>query len=74
LRYGTSYFTSTPAAFRYYKRHGGFSKDIVERKFACGEIHIGKPPLKAGQRLVLIDKGIRYAIETTESSNASIHS
>ncbi len=61
--YGTSYFTSRSAAIRYYKDYGYDDvKAAVARKIREGEIHIGKPPLKAGQRLTTVDGGKRYAI------------
>lgn len=62
--WGTSYFVSRSAAERYYKPYGYV--DVVEavtRKLAEGEIHIGKPELKPGQKLVTVDDGTRYAIE-----------
>ncbi len=61
MTYGTSHFTTRSAAIRYYKDYGDNAQD-VDRKIAEGLIHIGKPVLKAGQRLTLIDGGKRYAI------------
>ena len=61
MTYGTSYFASLSAAVRYYKAYGEDRAD-VERKVAEGSIHIGRPPLKAGDKLTLIDGGTRYAI------------
>jgi hypothetical protein len=61
--YGTSHFTSRSAAVRYYKGYGYDDvKAAVAAKIKDGEIHIGKPPLKAGQRLTTVDGGKRYAI------------
>lgn len=63
-RWGTSHFVSRSAAERYYKPYG--YEDVAEavtRKLAEGEIHIGKPALKPGQKLVTVDDGTRYAIE-----------
>ena len=61
-RWGTSHFVSYRAARSYYQDQcvwlGAF-----KRKLASGEIHIGKPSLKSGERLVVIDDGRRYAIE-----------
>lgn len=34
----------------------------VDRKLAEGSIHIGKPPLKDGETLNVIDDGTRYEI------------
>lgn len=63
--WGTSYFTSKGAAVRYYKDYEGdleSAKHAVEIKLREGSIHIGKPPLKAGQRLSTTDGGKRYMI------------
>ena len=63
MRIGTPYFTCERAAVRYYEAHG-FTRDDVRDKFFAREIHYGKPPLRDGERLVLIDKATRYGIET----------
>jgi hypothetical protein len=61
---GTSYFPSIDAAADYYKDyHYTSTRAAVMRKITDGEIHIGKPTLKQGQRLVLVDNGLRYGIE-----------
>jgi len=67
MRIGTSYFISAAHAARYYfdalpwmGPHD--ARCEVERKLRAGEIHIGKPELKPGERLCLIDNA-RYAIE-----------
>jgi hypothetical protein len=60
-RYGTSHFKSFEAAFQYYKDYGYVYGD-VQRKIQDGEIHIGKPTLKPGERCSLNDEG-RYVIE-----------
>lgn len=61
--WGTSHFVSRSAAMRYYKDYGYDDvKSAVDSKIRDGEIHIGKPSLKAGQSLKLIDGGKRYAI------------
>ena len=65
MRYGTSYFVSFELAVSYYKAYG-FSRQDVGSKRARGEIHIGEPRLRPGQRLVVIDEGTRYAIEEDE--------
>jgi len=60
---GTSYFFSRAAAIRYYKDyHYDDTAAAVDRKLREGEIHIGKPPLKAGERLIMLDGGKRYGI------------
>lgn len=67
MRYGTSYFTSRRAAERYYSGPvWDDPKDVVTRKLAEGEIHIGKPPLKPGQRLSVIPSEGRYQIEDSK--------
>lgn len=63
---GTSYFVSRSAAIEYYGYEGGTYRALgiaVDRKIAEGAIHIGKPEIKKGQKLILIDGGTRYAIE-----------
>ena len=63
-RYGTSYFVSISHAAMYYRDYEG--RDgyrTAQRKLAAGEIHVGKPALQTGQRLLTIDSGTRYAIE-----------
>ena len=67
MRVGTSHFVSVRAANLYYLNFGYDSGDVL-RKIAEGEIHIGKPALKPGQRLEIIDSATgrrwdgRYAI------------
>jgi hypothetical protein len=64
MKIGTNYFLSFAAAVRYYRDyHGNDACIVVPQKLRDGEIHIGRPILKPGQRLVLIDNGTRYAIE-----------
>lgn len=58
---GTSYFPGMWAARRYYAYENATREDI-ERKIAEGLIHIGRPPVKEGQTIKLIDCGQRYAI------------
>ena len=64
---GTSYFVSEMAAVRYYA-HYRFTDIIaaVQRKIRDGEIHIGQPRIKPGERLITVDGGLRYAIEWSE--------
>ena len=61
---GTSYFVSKKAAIHYYS-HWEDADDIVDYKLSIGELFIGEPPIKPGERLVVIDSG-RYAIVTEE--------
>lgn len=61
---GTSHFVSKRHAIRYYQPYEyPIAAQAVEDKLARGEIQIGKPDLKPGQRLTIIDGGTRYAIE-----------
>jgi len=62
MRHGTNYFVSLTAANRYYGPYG-FAPADVRAKVTIGEIKIGKPEVKPGERLVLIDQLTRYAIE-----------
>lgn len=58
---GTAYFTSLQAAYRYYKPYGD-SHASVDRKITEGQIHVGRPATKDGERLTIIDGGLRWAI------------
>jgi hypothetical protein len=58
---GTSYFPTTADAYRYYAAMGETLRGVCD-KIDAGEIHIGKPPLKAGETLQLIDDRTRWAI------------
>lgn len=69
MTYGTSYFVSHAAAVRYYRAtEGKDARSAVERKLAEGQIHIGKPELKPGEALTVVDNGTRYAIKEAERS------
>jgi hypothetical protein len=59
--YGTAHFTSLSVAVRYYDRQdiGAYA---VQDKVKAGEIFIGKPPVREGERLLVIDG--RYHIGT----------
>jgi len=61
IRIGTSHFVSVATARRYYADYG-FTGQYVWRKVKAGEIHIGPPVTKPGQRVEVIDNGTRYAI------------
>lgn len=66
---GTAHFVNFTKACDYYREQGNddltpaelerYVRDMIED----GEIHIGKPDLDVGQRLLLIDDGCRYAVE-----------
>ena len=63
---GTCHFVSYAAAVSYYRVYEASfpeARRAVNRKLADGEIRLGKPETKAGERLVTIDGGRRYAIE-----------
>lgn len=59
---GTSHYRSLQAAISYYLNYG-YTRDDVADKVVSGEITIGEPKLKPGQRLVLLDNRARYGIE-----------
>jgi hypothetical protein len=59
---GTNNFVSRQRAYIYYRDYGYHISDI-DQKIRDGEIAIGAPDLKPGQRLFIIDNGTRYAIE-----------
>jgi hypothetical protein len=69
MRTGTSHFVSFTKACDYYRDQGNdeLSPAELERyvraKIEEEEIHIGKPDVPVGCRLVLIDNGTRYAVE-----------
>ena len=63
---GTSHFESETAAVKYYTPYEDSVKDAraaVETKLKEGEIHIGKPALKEGEKLVLNKEEGRYFIQ-----------
>jgi hypothetical protein len=53
------YFLRKDAAIHYY-RHWEDADDIVKYKMSIGELLIGKPTIKSGERLVVVEG--RYAI------------
>lgn len=63
---GTAYFVSLAHAAQYYRDYapGTDGYAVANEKIAAEEIHIGKPPLKDGERLFVIDNGTRYAIQS----------
>lgn len=74
MTYGTSHFVSRAAAIRYYRDYeGSDAPAAVARKVREGEIHIGKPRLKAGERLTTVDGGKRYAITEAAHPVSSTH-
>lgn len=66
--HGTAHFVSVLKAIRYYYSQGmgrteREAASLVDQKLLAGEIHIGKPDLPAGAKLILLDDGCRYGIE-----------
>lgn len=71
MKTGTSYFPSYGAALRYYRPYCELrgttqvrteaTRALVDAKLNASEIHIGKPPLKPGERLSIQDN--RWHIE-----------
>lgn len=66
MRIGTSYFASRGDAESYYRRLG-YGRADVKAKLDAGEIHVGRPPLKPGERAELIPGENRYSIETGDA-------
>lgn len=62
MKTGTSYFKDMSAAISYYRVYGT-TASAAREKVRKGEIHIGKPDLKPGQKLSMTDSGRRYVIE-----------
>lgn len=61
-QWGTSHFVSLDAARTYYKRQGE-SADSVDERLTEGAINIGPPTLREGETLIMVDDGLRYAIQ-----------
>jgi hypothetical protein len=61
--YGTAHFVTFDRAVAYYRAYVPLgTRAYVRKKVNEGEIHIGAPRLKPGQRLMFIDNATRYAI------------
>lgn len=60
---GTPYFENVERARDYYVGYH-ISENDVDKKIKNGEIFIGKPKLKTGERLLLNKEEGRYFIET----------
>lgn len=58
---GTANFPTFNCALSYYRTQDIGFNDVM-RKVAWGEITIGEPDLKPGEKLILIDSNLRYAI------------
>lgn len=66
---GTSHFVNFTKACDYYKDYDpDLTPAALERwvrgKIEEGEITLGKPELQVGERLLLIDEGTRYAVQS----------
>jgi hypothetical protein len=62
---GTSYFVDRVKAVKYYRNQchdNRMALAVVANRLRAGDIHIGKPDIKPGQELIIIDDGTRYAI------------
>ena len=62
MRVGTSYFKTLYAAYEYYDSQC-IDIEEVDRKIDQGEIHIGKPEVPDGAKLLLDRSEGRYIIE-----------
>ena len=60
--WGTCYFVNHEAAVKYYGAYELDAAKAVETKLKEGSIAIGKPMLRSGQTLIVIDGGTRYAV------------
>lgn len=63
VRIGTSYFDSFYSAVRYYAAQHETAQDVT-RKLEEKLIHIGLPPVKKGERVLLSHSEGRYFIES----------
>lgn len=69
-RIGTSHFVNFTRACDYYRDQGNDHlspadlERVVRDKIAADDISLGKPDVPINGRLVRIDNGTRYAIET----------
>jgi hypothetical protein len=69
MRTGTAYFVNFTKACDYYRDQGNDEltpaelEALVRGKVEEGDIHLGKPDVPVGARLVLLDNGTRYGIE-----------
>jgi len=59
----TNHYVDERAARRCYKDYG-WNPDNVPRDIKDGTIVMGPPALAAGETLILVDEGARYAIVT----------
>ena len=64
-RWGTSHFVSYEKAVAYYSGYNNTQR-AVDRKLLEGEIHIGRPAAKPGEKIVLDKAEGRYWIEEAQ--------
>lgn len=62
MKTGTNHFTSKSAADKYYYFQGFLPADVT-RKITNGEIKIGPPQIKDGQKLLIDKNEGRYFIQ-----------
>lgn len=62
---GLPWFPSLAHAVAYYEPHGN-DEDEVRRKVKDGEIHLGTPPVRAGEVRRRV-KGFRWVVEVSDS-------
>ena len=69
-RIGTPYFPTLDDAYSYYSVQHIFKRQ-VDSKIQNQEIFIGEPPLKKGDRLILVKevRGSRFHIESLSSGS-----
>ena len=65
IKHGTSHFVTREAAIRYFSAQC-YTRLSIDEKFKTGEIKVGKPELKAGEKLFIIKSEGRYQIESEE--------
>ena len=65
MRVGTSHFVNFEAACKYYRAYyeQEHVEDYVRSKIENGDIHLGRPEIKLGEHLYVIDDYTRYAID-----------
>ena len=69
---GTNSFVSIRDAEYYYRKQFNLrakeAAALVKEKLAAGEIFTGKPKVRPGEVVIIIDEGKRYAIKTLNPS------
>jgi hypothetical protein len=67
-QFGTAHFVTKAKAARYYFEQNytqslDSAAHLVNEKIANGEIHIGRPAIKAGEKLTVLDNGMVLALD-----------